>query len=91
LPFFAHGLVRANAKWYGVLGTGMAVSAIWVVLAGVSGAIRYRHLPWMWEIGLGEVALYTLLVVLPVSLILIPLLAFWLAGSVRRGGLYWRG
>jgi hypothetical protein len=91
LPFFAHGLVRGNAKWYGVLGTGIAVSAIWVVLAGVSGAIRYRHLPWMWEIGLGEVTLYTLVVVLPVSLVLIPLLAFWLAGSVRRGRLYWRG
>jgi hypothetical protein len=90
LPYFAHRLIRTKGKWYEVIGTGIAVSATWAALAVLCGFTRHRRLPWMWEIGLGGMAWYAFLLVLPVLLVLIPLLAFWLDGSVQRGRLYWR-
>ena len=85
LPFFARWLIKDKGKWWAVLGTGIGASLLWVVLAALGPSIVLGR--WPWFFGTAMSALYT---ILPVAVILIPLLAFWLAGSVRRWGLYWR-
>jgi hypothetical protein len=85
LPFFARRLVEGTGKWWAVLGIGIAASLSWVVLATVGWCIVHHDWPWFWDL-----ALSALIPILPVIVILVPLLAFWLGGAVRRWGLYWR-
>jgi serine/threonine-protein kinase len=90
LPFFAHRLVKGG-NWKAVIGSGIAASLLWAVLAGLGEGLLLSVFSGDW------IALWSwvrfgrnLLAVLPVVVLLVPLVAFWLAGSVRRWGLYWR-
>jgi serine/threonine-protein kinase len=90
LPFFAHRLVKGG-NWKAVIGSGIAASLLWAVLAGLGEGLLLSVLSGDW------IALWSwvrfgrnLLAVLPVVVLLAPLVAFWLAGSVRRWRLYWR-
>lgn len=94
LPFFAHWLVADKGKWRAVLWTGVAASLLWIAFAAFGQVFldlergfveSYDFLPHLLS-RTGTAALEAI----PVSFILIPLIAFWLAGSVRRRGLYWR-
>jgi hypothetical protein len=91
LPYFAHGLIADNRRWYVLLGIGVGLSAVWVGLAALVDPVRNQALPRVWGPVFWEMARFAVIAVLPVAVIFVPLLAFWLGGSVRRAGLYWRG
>jgi serine/threonine-protein kinase len=82
LPYFARWLIEDKGKWWAALGMGIAASLLWVVLAEAGLYLLFGRGPWFLDIAL--------IPVFQVTVILVPLLAFWLAGSVRRWGLYWR-
>jgi hypothetical protein len=89
LPFLARWLV-GDRDWKAALGVGGGVSLLWAVLTTVSEfvfvSVVYREpFVWYWDFFGNAV-----MMILPVSIVLMPLIAFWLAGSVRRWGLYWR-
>jgi tRNA A-37 threonylcarbamoyl transferase component Bud32 len=89
LPFLARWLV-GDRDWKAALGVGGGVSLLWAALATVSElvfvSVIYREpFMWCWDFFGNAV-----MMILPVSIVLVPLVAFWLTGSVRRWGLYWR-
>lgn len=91
LPFFARWLVDGQGRWKAMLGYGVAVNLAWVVI--YVGWMLPDFFGWdfFWWIEIKhilEVAGFALLRALP-SVLLVPLIAFWLAGAVRRWGLYW--
>ena len=94
LPFFAYWLVANKGKRRAVIGTGVVASLLWIAFAAfgqgfldlergfVESYDFLAHL--LSRIGIAA------LEAIPVGFILVPLIAFWLGGSVRRWGLYWR-
>jgi serine/threonine-protein kinase len=94
LPFFAHWLIEDKGKWRAVIWTGIVASLLWIAFAALGQSFL--------DLERGFVEAYDFLALLlsrigtaaleaiPVSFILVPLVAFWLAGAVRRWGLYWR-
>jgi hypothetical protein len=91
LPFFACWLVEGQGRWKAALGCGIAANLAWVAID--AGWMLGNFLDWDFRwVAFGhilEVAGYALLRALP-AVLLVPLIAFWLAGSVRRWRLYWR-
>jgi serine/threonine-protein kinase len=92
LPFFARWLVKGQGRWKAAIGYGAAVNLTWVAINTAWKLADFLE----WDFGprigadqILEVAGYVLLRALP-AVLLVPLIAFWLAGSVRRWGLYWR-
>lgn len=91
LPFFARWLVAGHGRWKAVIGWGIAVNLAWVMInAGwMLGNFLDWDFGWVDINQILEVAGFALLRALP-SVLLVPLVAFWLAGAVRRRGLYWQ-
>jgi hypothetical protein len=91
LPFFARWLVEGRGRWKAAIGCGVGVNLVWVAIN--AGWMLGNFLDWDFgSVALDqilEVAGYALLRDLP-AVLLVPLIAFWLAGSVRRWRLYWR-
>jgi serine/threonine protein kinase, bacterial len=89
LPFLAQRLVGVRDRGV-TFGIGVGVTLLWAVLATAEEfafvSIVYRE-PFMWY---ADFFGKSVLMVLPVGIVLVLLVAFWLAGSVRRWGLYWR-
>jgi hypothetical protein len=89
LPFLARRLVD-RGDWKVTIGIGVGASLLWAVLV-VVGELAFisivHEVPFMWH---WEFFGKTAMIILPVGVVLLPLVAFWLAGSVRRWGLYWR-
>ncbi len=91
LPFFARWLVNGQGRWKAVLGYGIAVNLVWVVINTGWMLPEFYGWDFWWWIGIEHIlkaAGFELLRALP-SVLLVPLVAFWLAGAVRRWGLYW--
>jgi serine/threonine-protein kinase len=89
LPFLARWLV-GDRDWRAALSVGFGVSLLWAVLVTAEEfafvSIFYQEpFAWYWDL-FGK----NIMIILPVGIVLVPLIAFWLAGSVRRWGLYWR-
>ena len=84
LPFFARSLVEPSGRWR-VIGWGIAATLLWAATTSLGIALLHEAWEYYWNIVWDAV-----LVILPVSAVLVPLIAFWLSGSVRRWGLYWR-
>jgi hypothetical protein len=94
LPFFAYWLVADKGRWKVVIGTGIVASLLWIVLAALVRSLLDLGLGFAESYDLLEILLFWIklaaLEAIPVVFVLVPLIAFWLAGSVRRWGLYWR-
>jgi tRNA A-37 threonylcarbamoyl transferase component Bud32 len=89
LPFLARWLI-GDRDWKTVLGVGGGVGLLWAVLATAGelvfvSAIHHEPFVWYWDL-FGK----NVMTILPVGVVLMSLIAFWLAGAVRRWGLYWR-
>ena len=87
---FALGLlpgltVKEARNWKSVMGSGILASVVWAL--GVAAAISATNGLWhiFWGFAQSELS-----AVLPPNILLLPLLARWLVGPVRRRGLYWR-
>jgi hypothetical protein len=91
LPFFARWLVEGRGRWKAAIGCGVGVNLAWI--ATNAGWMLANFLGWDFGSPVAldqilEVAGYALLRALP-AVLLVPLIAFWLAGSVHRWRLYW--
>jgi serine/threonine-protein kinase len=89
LPFLARRLVD-DKDWRMALSVGVGVSLLWAVLSTVEefafvSVVYQESFIWDWDL-FGK----NIMMVSPVGIVLVPLVAFWLGGSVRRWGLYWR-
>jgi hypothetical protein len=92
LPFFARWLVEGQGRWKAAIGYGIGINLVWAVIN--AGWILGNFVGWEFgphidsDLALEAVG-RALLRALP-TVLLVPLIAFLLAGSVRRWGLYWR-
>lgn len=90
LSHFALGMlpglmVKDARNWKTVLRTGVAASVVYALaVSAVVGILEE------WWYDFWHIAVRVLIPTLPSNVLLLPLLAHWLVGPVRRRGLYWR-